>query len=46
MAQDKVLLDTDVLLHPSHASTAEGTNKGEDLVKKVGALYVFKDGGS
>jgi len=43
---DKVLLDTDVLLRPSHAPTVEGTNKDEDLVKKADALYVFKDGGS
>ena len=43
---DKVLLDINVLLRPSPASTAEGTNRDEDLVKKADALYVFKDGGS
>ena len=43
---DKVLLDTDVLLRPPHASAAEGTTKDEDLVKEADALYVFKSGGS
>jgi len=40
---DKVLLDTDVLLRPPHASATKGTVEDEELVKTADALYAFED---
>lgn len=41
---DKILLDTDVLLRPSHTPATEGTVEDEELVKTADGLYVFEDG--